>query len=110
MSGISTVAARVVLLALCYGAACSSCGVAAAQPPRPNSIDDSLKGRWRGTWSSPSGFTSLPGHPPRRRGRKRRNGPGPYLGIHWQFDADEGVASGQAVGDHVFERVLEPLR
>ncbi|MFH0342141.1 MAG: vanadium-dependent haloperoxidase [Chromatiales bacterium] len=32
-----------------------------------------------------------------------------YLGIHWQFDADEGVASGNAVADHVFDTVLQPL-
>lgn len=32
-----------------------------------------------------------------------------YLGVHWQFDADEGVASGNAVADHVFDTVLQPL-
>ena len=30
-----------------------------------------------------------------------------YLGIHWQFDADEGVRSGVAVGDHVFQTILQ---
>jgi hypothetical protein len=33
-----------------------------------------------------------------------------YLGIHWQFDADEGVRGGYAVADHVFDNVLRPLR
>jgi len=32
-----------------------------------------------------------------------------YLGIHWQFDADEGVAKGYAIGDYVFDNVLTPL-
>ena len=31
-----------------------------------------------------------------------------YLGIHWQFDADEGVRSGYAVGDHVYQTILTP--
>ena len=31
-----------------------------------------------------------------------------YLGIHWQFDADEGVRCGYAVGDHLFDTVLRP--
>ena len=31
-----------------------------------------------------------------------------YLGIHWQFDADEGMKSGTAVGDHVFQSILQP--
>ncbi len=31
-----------------------------------------------------------------------------YLGIHWQFDADEGVRCGYAVGDYVFDSVLRP--
>jgi membrane-associated phospholipid phosphatase len=29
-----------------------------------------------------------------------------YLGIHWRFDATEGVALGEAVADRVFERAL----
>lgn len=33
-----------------------------------------------------------------------------YLGIHWQFDADEGVNSGVAIGDYVYDSVLEPRR
>ena len=33
-----------------------------------------------------------------------------YLGIHWQFDADEGVRCGYAVADHVFDSVLRPRR
>jgi hypothetical protein len=31
-----------------------------------------------------------------------------YLGIHWQFDADEGLRSGTAVGDHVYTTILQP--
>jgi Vanadium chloroperoxidase N-terminal domain/PAP2 superfamily len=31
-----------------------------------------------------------------------------YLGIHWQFDADEGMKSGTAIGDHVFNSILQP--
>ena len=31
-----------------------------------------------------------------------------YLGIHWQFDADEGMKSGTAIGDHVFQSILQP--
>ena len=31
-----------------------------------------------------------------------------YLGIHWQFDADEGMKSGTAVADHVFHSILLP--
>lgn len=33
-----------------------------------------------------------------------------YLGIHWQFDADEGVRCGYAVGDYVFDTVLRPSK
>ena len=29
-----------------------------------------------------------------------------YLGIHWSFDASEGVALGQAVADYVFDHAL----
>lgn len=32
-----------------------------------------------------------------------------YLGVHWQFDADKGLASGNALADHVFDTVLQPL-
>lgn len=31
-----------------------------------------------------------------------------YLGVHWQFDADEGIRSGYAIGDHVFQTILTP--
>jgi hypothetical protein len=31
-----------------------------------------------------------------------------YLGIHWSFDATEGVALGEAVADQVFEHALTP--
>jgi hypothetical protein len=31
-----------------------------------------------------------------------------YLGIHWRFDADDGIATGDAVADYVFENFLEP--
>ena len=33
-----------------------------------------------------------------------------YLGVHWQFDADEGVRSGVAIGDHVFQTILRILQ
>jgi len=32
-----------------------------------------------------------------------------YLGIHWQFDADEGLRSGAAIGDHVYNSILGEL-
>jgi hypothetical protein len=32
-----------------------------------------------------------------------------YLGIHWQFDADEGIDNGNKIGDHVFDNFLQPL-
>jgi hypothetical protein len=32
-----------------------------------------------------------------------------YLGIHWQFDADMGVAAGSAIADYTFENYLRPL-
>ncbi len=32
-----------------------------------------------------------------------------YLGIHWQFDADIGVASGDMVGNDVFASALAPV-
>jgi hypothetical protein len=31
-----------------------------------------------------------------------------YLGIHWNFDALEGIAMGDAIADHVFEHALRP--
>jgi hypothetical protein len=33
-----------------------------------------------------------------------------YLGIHWRFDADDGIATGDQVADYVFENFLEPKR
>jgi hypothetical protein len=33
-----------------------------------------------------------------------------YLGIHWQFDAVEGIRSGDGIGDYVFTHALIPLR
>jgi hypothetical protein len=32
-----------------------------------------------------------------------------YLGIHWQFDADMGIAAGAAVADYVFDHFLGPV-
>jgi hypothetical protein len=32
-----------------------------------------------------------------------------YLGIHWQFDAVEGIHSGNGIGDYVFTHALKPL-
>jgi hypothetical protein len=32
-----------------------------------------------------------------------------YLGIHWQFDADEGVACGDAIAEDLFQHILLPL-
>jgi hypothetical protein len=31
-----------------------------------------------------------------------------YLGIHWQFDADEGINQGMKIADHVFDNLLLP--
>lgn len=31
-----------------------------------------------------------------------------YLGIHWSFDASEGIRSGKAIADYVTENVLRP--
>jgi hypothetical protein len=31
-----------------------------------------------------------------------------YLGIHWRFDADDGIATGDAVADYVFANFLQP--
>jgi hypothetical protein len=33
-----------------------------------------------------------------------------YLGIHWRFDADEGIAQGDAVANYIFEHILAPRR
>ncbi|KYF83700.1 chloroperoxidase [Sorangium cellulosum] len=32
-----------------------------------------------------------------------------YLGVHWRFDAENGLRQGRAVGDAVFDGVLQPL-
>ncbi|WP_437579362.1 hypothetical protein [Sorangium sp. So ce887] len=32
-----------------------------------------------------------------------------YLGVHWRFDAVEGIRQGKRVGDAVVDRVLRPL-
>lgn len=31
-----------------------------------------------------------------------------YLGIHWQFDKQQGIATGRRVADYVFQRGLVP--
>jgi hypothetical protein len=33
-----------------------------------------------------------------------------YLGIHWNFDASEGLVMGNAIGDYVFRHALRPAR
>jgi hypothetical protein len=33
-----------------------------------------------------------------------------YLGIHWQFDADEGLACGDAIAEDLFGHILQPIR
>lgn len=33
-----------------------------------------------------------------------------YLGIHWTFDASEGITQGQQVADYVFDSTFRPLR
>lgn len=33
-----------------------------------------------------------------------------YLGVHWQFDADDGVKAGTALGDYVASGILRPVR
>jgi len=32
-----------------------------------------------------------------------------YLGIHWQFDADQGIIEGNHVGDYVFNNSFRPV-
>lgn len=32
-----------------------------------------------------------------------------YLGIHWQFDATEGIAMGTAIAEEIFEHALQPV-
>jgi membrane-associated phospholipid phosphatase len=31
-----------------------------------------------------------------------------YLGIHWQFDADDGISLGNAIGDDTFRKFIKP--
>lgn len=33
-----------------------------------------------------------------------------YLGIHWAFDATEGITQGEQIADYVFDRVYRPVR
>jgi hypothetical protein len=33
-----------------------------------------------------------------------------YLGIHWAFDRDDGIACGKSVADYVFDNLLQPGR
>lgn len=33
-----------------------------------------------------------------------------YLGIHWRFDAEQGIASGMDIADYVFEHALRPRK
>jgi hypothetical protein len=33
-----------------------------------------------------------------------------YLGIHWEFDASEGITQGEQVADYVFDRIYRPTR
>jgi hypothetical protein len=33
-----------------------------------------------------------------------------YLGIHWIFDADEGIAIGNDIADYAFDHLLQPAR
>ncbi|MGH8179134.1 MAG: vanadium-dependent haloperoxidase [Steroidobacter sp.] len=33
-----------------------------------------------------------------------------YLGIHWSFDATEGMTQGEQIGDYVFDRVFTPVK
>ena len=33
-----------------------------------------------------------------------------YLGIHWRFDAEEGIRSGMDVAESVYDGILQPAR
>jgi hypothetical protein len=33
-----------------------------------------------------------------------------YLGVHWQFDADDGLVAGTALGNYVYANFLRPVR
>jgi hypothetical protein len=52
---------------------------------------------------TPRSFSSL-GQADEENGQSRI-----YLGIHWAFDKNEGMAQGHLVGDHVFKGVFQPL-
>ena len=32
-----------------------------------------------------------------------------YLGIHWAFDKEQGIAQGRQVGDYVFNNAFLPV-
>lgn len=32
-----------------------------------------------------------------------------YLGIHWRFDVDEGLAAGDQIGDYIFGQCMQPI-
>jgi membrane-associated phospholipid phosphatase len=51
----------------------------------------------------PQAFVSF-GHPEYDNARSRI-----YLGIHWQFDADAGIAQGNQIADFVYKRVFACL-
>jgi hypothetical protein len=71
-------------------------------------VSDELNGETRGS----DGVTRRPRVPRRfktlsaaseENGRSRI-----YLGIHWQFDADQGIEAGNKLADSVYERNLNP--
>ena len=33
-----------------------------------------------------------------------------YLGIHWRFDIEQGIATGNRIADDIFKRILQPLK
>ncbi len=33
-----------------------------------------------------------------------------YLGIHWAFDKDQGIAQGRQVADYVFNHAFVPIQ
>jgi hypothetical protein len=49
----------------------------------------------------PRSFKSL-SHAEEENGQSRI-----YLGIHWAFDKNQGIAQGRRVADYVFERVFK---
>ena len=32
-----------------------------------------------------------------------------YLGVHWKFDADQGIILGNKVGNYVFDRLFKKI-